>query len=491
MPSRTAPAVAALALTALPLLCSADNTPRYRAVILPILPDGHLTEASDLNNLGVATGRSGSNWIEIGTHLFTWSQAEGMTWPDDSDWDITEGIVLNDAGQVGGQGCIFPGQSCHGTMLRYTPGIGIENIGTLGGDYGQVRDINEFGDVVGYWSDNGFSRPRAFYFSDHTGLLNLGALDGVGSSYAEAVNDAGDVVGYSWKSNVYRAFLWRNGVMEDLGHLGGGFSSAADINNSAEVTGQSWSATMEPRAFYWSQATGMIDIHPDSPGRSEGLFINDHGQVAGTYFDGTRNHVFLWDADAGFRTFQIPGLEDSQFSTMVSALNDNGQIIATGHTELYESIPVLWSPESGLVELAPIILDALGWTSVFAVDLNDAGQILVSRFQESALLTPVPYTLEVGDLVAGQPAGITVSNATPETLQYVAVSLRGPGHTPVPPLGVTLELADPRLLISGPADGSGNFAASIPVPAGSVGRTVWLQAAETGLTSEVVEQTIR
>src|SRR5262245_56210333 len=79
-------------------------------------------------------------------------------------------------------------------------------------------------------------------------LRGLGALsaNGAASSYVHAINSQGQVVGYSdlYGSDGYltgqHAFLWRNGVMPDLGVLGGvasGFSEALAINDNGDVVG--------------------------------------------------------------------------------------------------------------------------------------------------------------------------------------------------------------------------------------------------------------
>src|SRR3990172_2867667 len=68
-------------------------------------------------------------------------------------------------------------------------------------------------------------------------LIDLGTLGG-DSSYAVAINELGQVVGYSYiASEEYHAFLWENGAMTDLGTLGGNFSQAVAINERGQVVG--------------------------------------------------------------------------------------------------------------------------------------------------------------------------------------------------------------------------------------------------------------
>lgn len=95
------------------------------------------------------------------------------------------------------------------------------------------------------------------------------------------------------------------------------------------------------------------------------------------------------------------------------------------------------------------------------------------------LVDPTPYEL-VEDLVfAGQQATLRVRNATPGTPQYFFIS-RARGSTPMPTLGVTLDLAHPRVGAIRTADAQGNASWTFTLPATTSLATLSFQAAELG-----------
>ena len=97
------------------------------------------------------------------------------------------------------------------------------------------------------------------------------------------MNDKGQIVGWSQLagSSDDRAFIWEDGVMTDLGTLGGASAIAWGINNRGQVVGTSTLANGTPRAFLWEKGT-MIDLGVLSgSGASSAAGINDHGDVVG------------------------------------------------------------------------------------------------------------------------------------------------------------------------------------------------------------------
>jgi len=142
----------------------------------------------------------------------------------------------------------------------------VTDLGDLpgGADSSDALDVNEQGQVAGVSTSTTGRRGFIWQPSSPNGttgdLVDLGDLsEGANFSAAFALNDSGQVVGYSGAATGDRAFLWQptlpnaaTGTLIDLGDLpgGGNESYATGINNSGQVVGAS-RATTGRRGFLW------------------------------------------------------------------------------------------------------------------------------------------------------------------------------------------------------------------------------------------------
>jgi len=126
--------------------------------------------------------------------------------------------------------------------------------------------------------------------------------------------------------------------------------------------------------------------------------------------------------------------------------------------------------------------------SSFGVDHQ--GEVLVADMGWGIHRIVTVLQLDAPTLRAGRSVEFTVSGAEPDVPVRVFYSLEGLGRTPIGLLDVELALADPRLAGVAHADSNGRAAFTATVPSGARGRTIWLQVAHRGNTSNVVKRVV-
>lgn len=157
-------------------------------------------------------------------------------------------------------------------------GGGVTDLGTLGGFRGEAQAVNDAGQIVGS-TLTGTSGP-AFVYSNGV-LSNPGTLGGY-YSIAYAINTAGQFVGAAYPaSGARQAYLDSSGTMTGLGTLPGDLGSAAfAINNLGAIVGESYNANGNARAFSWSG--GVMSAIPTLGGADSAAYgINDSGLIVG------------------------------------------------------------------------------------------------------------------------------------------------------------------------------------------------------------------
>ena len=244
--------------------------------------------------------------------------------------------------------------------------------------------INNAGQVAGYSGSR--LAARAYLWTPGGTVQDLGTLGGE-SSWAYAINQSGQVAGGSTVADGNQhAFLWTPGQgMQDLGTLPGALSSTArGINDLGQVVGESTFPRTGPpepetHAFLWSPALGMKDLGTLGGGLTSSVAfdINNAHQVVGRGFlakivpppvdPETGSHGFLWTQAEGMR--EISGLD------IAYAINDAGQVVGRSYVTRPYSVAYhafRWTAADGLQELAAF---PAGDSSA-ALGINNAGQIV-------------------------------------------------------------------------------------------------------------------
>ena len=270
---------------------------------------------------------------------------------------------LNNLGQTTG-GSDPGGRQNEFTPYRWTPESGFTRIIPLSASTAFGTDINDAGVVVGV-SSLGQTAGRAAVAVGST-MVNLGLLyspapEGPppyteGDSRALAINDAGVIVGSSSTAvsgGGVHAVLWNAArSIQDLGTLGGVYSTAVDINASGQVIGMSDVAGGGTQhAFLWTAAAGMQDLTTLLGGVTNVVAINDAGQIAGDYIAANgATHAFLYSTASGLRDLGTLG----GITSASTGLNDNGQVVGSSTTTAGATHAFLWTEEEGMEDITAL-----------------------------------------------------------------------------------------------------------------------------------------
>jgi probable HAF family extracellular repeat protein len=245
-----------------------------------------------------------------------------------------------------------------------------------GDDVSAGSAVNNCGQVVGF---SGYRLDRGFRWSSGDGMSELPPLAG-NFSDAAGINDDGAVAGFSSIDNTQtnHAVVWIDGKARDLGTLPGGTDSLANaINDRGKVAGGSNSAGSGTHAFLWSETKGMRDLGalPGGGDYSLARGINRSGHVVGESSTvGDTIHGFLWSKAHGMQ--DLEPLSSGHFSS-ASGINKRGQIVGYSDGGSRCGIfscqrAVLWTPTGAIHGLGTL---PNSYSST-AIGINNAGQVV-------------------------------------------------------------------------------------------------------------------
>jgi probable HAF family extracellular repeat protein len=179
--------------------------------------------------------------------------------------DYSEAFGINDLGQIVGLRRI-DGVHIHAFRLDSN---GPVDLGTLGGQNSSAQAINNAGQIVGYsyLAGNG-ATTHPFLYTDGQ-LLDLGLLPDATNGYASAINSDGIVVGhvqFPGYSDNTRAFVYADGGLHDLNDLlvpGSGWvlKAANGINDQGEIAG--WGTLNGATRGFVLRPSSMGDMNCD------------------------------------------------------------------------------------------------------------------------------------------------------------------------------------------------------------------------------------
>ncbi len=215
-------------------------------------------------------------------------------------------------------------------------------------------------------------------------FIDLGSFGG--NTIAKAVNAAGQVAGSSFLvSGDNHAFLWQNGVISDIGTLGGTTSVGNDINDLGMIVGnsqlaESTDAQLVAHAYVW-QSGIMTDLGTLGGTFSSASGINNHGQIVGYAMlaDGATTHGVVWENGAIYDLNSlVPANSGWQFNGLTTfAINDNGQIVGQGSINGHSHAFRLSDNDGIFGNGGAVITDlgTIGGSRSGAYSINNSGQV--------------------------------------------------------------------------------------------------------------------
>lgn len=263
--------------------------------------------------------------------------------------------------------------------------------------------INDAGLVVG--SSPYLYLARGYLFDGAT-TLDLGAFDegmcnGCDlSSFAHGINNLGQVVGAGETADgALRAFVWHSGAMQKLGTLGGADSVATAINDRGVVAGHAMLASGAWHAYALRKGR-MRDLGTLGGTRSWAYAVNAGGEVAGCaeLAGDTEVRAFV-HRDGNLAA--LPGLGGSY--ACAQSLNAAGQVVGTA--ERADGSMAGFLHEAGtLYDLDETLLpaDRAAWRIIQASGIGPKGQIaatgvsLATGVTRALLLLPVVPAAQAG-----------------------------------------------------------------------------------------------
>ncbi len=191
-----------------------------------------------------------------------------------------------------------------GGRARADASYTLTSLGEVGAGSIYAMAVNDAGQVAGYSDPSARQTQAAVTGANGQGMQDLGTLAGTGMSTGHAINASGEVAGSATAAGGFiHAFVTApgGGAMRDLGTLGGTTSYGFGVNDAGQVTGYSTltiAGKTETHAFVTAPGGGaMHDLGTLGTGTvSAGYAVNASGQVTGySYLSGGSGtyHAFL------------------------------------------------------------------------------------------------------------------------------------------------------------------------------------------------------
>lgn len=324
-----------------------------------------------LNDRGDVVGVS-SIPGDLDPHPFFWSAHTGM-----NALSLSRGSAnaINNTDQVTGWIDSPEGQGDH--AFRWTEREGLKDLGTLGAEsFGYAINLHL---IAGVSSTSPVENSEeGFIWTERSGMVSIGNLSHGALMSIKGLNVKDEVVGNSGASG----FIWRPGShIVPLSPLTGRIRSLVNaINDRGDIAGFSDQDGSEATATLWPKGGAPVAL-PSLPNSTSSIAvaINNAGDVAGS----SGNLAALWPHNKAPVNLGLlkQGSNPRFDSSGASAINNRGDVVGSSTDGLGLcqgrscTRAFVWTPELGMVELPPPATVS-GRFECGAVAINNKRQIL-------------------------------------------------------------------------------------------------------------------
>lgn len=187
-------------------------------------------------------------------------------------------IAINNKGVIVGQGTLGSGS--------FVLNDGISTPFMHGTDQTVVSDINDSGNIVGYYIDHATFAEHGFIYKN--GTFATVNVPGAANTSISAINNNGDVVGsFSDTNNMNQGFLDHAGKFNTQI----GISHPEDVNNSDVIAGGNFNGVGYD-ARVWANGK-TFDLSPIGSVSAEAKSVADNNTVVGYFGDPAVTHGFV------------------------------------------------------------------------------------------------------------------------------------------------------------------------------------------------------
>lgn len=279
------------------------------------------------------------------------------------DGEIVVGIVVSD------------------TLSVWTSASGIVSLGTIGTSNVTAHAISANNEaIVGHYGPG--SARGGFYWSQPTGLIDIGDLGGSTTDLLDLTGNGTMAVGYSsMVDDIPRAIKWTlaGGIVELGMPVGYDENTATFVSHDGTVIagdGLTYSPFLS-KVFRWTQAEGAIDI--GTLGGDDVRIYDlsyDGSTIVGSANDSLGNYFpYKWTKSGGIVSLgTLDGTAFPHSDTMAIAVSGDGSVIVGGAMNSQEMLRAFrWTELGGMENLG--VIDGYAFSRAYYVSRD--GKVII------------------------------------------------------------------------------------------------------------------